>query len=98
VRTRLTYFDFAAGTAVASIPLTPNYESTVSCREIIFPLLKAQGDDVMNPIADDLPVSRPWSLCPTVCRGSRQQFRKKNMEAALHAVVESVLRDRKIAA
>lgn len=39
--------DFAAGNGVASIPLTPNYEGTVSCRESVFRLLK--GDDVMNP-------------------------------------------------
>ena len=42
VRTRLTYFDSPAGTGIASIRLTPNYESTVSCWESVFPLLKAK--------------------------------------------------------
>jgi hypothetical protein len=35
MRTRLTYLDSPAGTAVASIRWTPNYESTVYCREIV---------------------------------------------------------------
>ena len=33
MRTRLTYFDFSAGTAVPSIRLIPDYDSTLYCRE-----------------------------------------------------------------
>jgi hypothetical protein len=36
VRTRLTFLDFALGTTFATIPLTPNYEGTVSCRAMFF--------------------------------------------------------------
>ena len=38
VRARLTFLDFAVGTAFATIPLTPDYEGTASCRAILFPL------------------------------------------------------------
>jgi len=38
VRTCLTFLDFAVGTAFATIPLTLDYEGTVSCRAIVFPL------------------------------------------------------------
>jgi len=36
MRTRLTSIDFAVGTAFPSIPLTLDYEGTVSCRAIVF--------------------------------------------------------------
>ena len=38
MRTRLTFLDFAVGTAFATIPLTLDYEGTASCRAILFPL------------------------------------------------------------
>ena len=38
MRTYLTFLDFALGAAFATIPLTPNYEGTVSYRAIVFPL------------------------------------------------------------
>jgi hypothetical protein len=36
VRTPLTFLDFAVGTAFVSIPLTLDYEGTVSCRAVVF--------------------------------------------------------------
>ena len=38
MRTRPTSLDFAVGIAFASIPFTLDYESTVSCRAIVFQL------------------------------------------------------------
>jgi hypothetical protein len=50
VRTRLTFLDFAVGTAFATIPLTLDYEGTVSCRAILFPPIPELSDHRQRPV------------------------------------------------
>jgi hypothetical protein len=91
VRTRLTYFDLAAETAVPSIRLIPNYESTASCRDCApvasclpqFAAINFVTPPCHGQVVPDLPATNLVPLHPASVSPCTSRFQAAPVQAVL---------------